>query len=79
MFWFNFAGSMLIPGNTPMQYIGDDDARLDEEITVEQYMTLSEDEKKVWAIVDPNEIDDFEELEFDLEKSSIEVCTEPLE
>jgi len=62
-----------------MQYVGDDDSKLADEITVEQYMTLSEDEKKVWTIIDPDEIEGFEELEFDLEKSSIEVCTDLLE
>ena len=72
MFWFNFAGSVLIPGTTPMQYIGEDDSRLDDEITVEEYMKLSEEEKKVWAIVSPNDIEDYDDLEFALENCSIE-------
>lgn len=79
MFWFNFAGSMLVSGNTPMRYIGEDDTKFEDEISVSDYMQLPEDEKKNWAIVDLEEIDDFDEIELDLENCSIEKMEEVIE
>ncbi len=78
MFWFNFTGSMLIPGDTQMTYVGEDDSRLDDSITVAEYMGLSDEEKKNWNIL-PDDIEDYEDCEFDQENCSIETCEEPQE
>jgi len=42
-------------------------------------MQLPEDEKKNWAIVDLEEIEDFDEIELDLENCSIEKMDELIE